>query len=408
MQKINFLVLGGGAREHAIAQKLSESSVLGKLYLADSNDGFCDLGDKIQYENYEDLAKKAVQKGVDILVVGPENPLCDGIADMFKRHDIGVIGVDKNWSRLESSKYFAKKFMEKHDIKTAKYKYIKDFAEIDSLSSPFVIKADGLCKGKGVAIVESLQAAKEVVCEYLNGKFGEASKSILVEEFLEGEEFSLMSLWDSKNLVSFLPARDFKRINADPLSPNTGGMGAFCPVKLTAAQSERLKEYEKRLWGALYAEKADFTGFIYSGLVWHDEDFYVLEYNVRLGDPETQAILTHLDSDLGEMFFSAIKQTLGEKFPEEKLRWKPGYSVSLVIAAETYPQSSSYGEKISNCPDKGIYFAGVKKEAGELFTNGGRILSVCVHGATAPCAFDEAKTIADGIEFKGKYYRTDL
>lgn len=410
MQKVNFLVFGGGAREHAIAQKLSESIYTDKLFLALHNDGFAHMGEVIDFNDYTDLAQKAVQKNVDILVVGPENPLCEGIADVFKKHGIKCIGVDKKWSELESSKCFAKKFMERHNIKTANYKVIVDYnqilkqVQIDSFfesDTPYVIKADGLCKGKGVRIAKSKLEAIKTIEEYLNGKFGEASKTVILEEFLDGDELSLMSLWDGKNLLSFLPARDFKRLNSDPSSPNTGGMGAFCPIILTSFQSQKLKDYEQKLKKALELELADFTGFIYSGLIWCRDDFYVLEYNVRLGDPETQAILTHLDSDLGEIFVKTIEK----KLDELNLKWKNNTSACLVIAADTYPEESSVGEKISGLPEKDIFFAGVKKCGNELQTNGGRILSIC---KTGELPFEEAKEIARKIEFKGRYFREDL
>lgn len=399
--KLNFLVLGSGAREHAIALKLSQSSLLNKLYLADANDGFCDLGEVVEYWDFEDLAQKSKSLNIDIAVVGPENPICEGIADALKKHGINCIGTNQKWSALESSKHFAKKFMQKHSIKTAKYQYIEDFSDVIVKAPPYVLKADGLCKGKGVSIVDDLGEAEKTVHAYLSGKFGDGSKSLLIEEFLEGEEFSLMSLWDGENLLSFLPARDFKKINNSPSAPNTGGMGAFCPTSLSNEQAVKLKEYENKLKIALLAENADFTGFVYSGLIWSKEDFYVLEYNVRLGDPETQAILTHLESDLGEVFKNAIDK----KLDQTNFRWKENTSACLVLAADTYPETPSLGEKISNIPDDKVYFAGVKKIGKDFYTNGGRILSVCVNSEKP---FEDAKEIAKNICFKGKYYREDL
>lgn len=405
--KKNFLVLGSGAREHAIADSLLKSNFLNKLFLASPNDGFASLGEEIVFSDYENLAKVSKKKGVDILVVGPEQPLCDGVTDIFKEKGIDVIGVDKKWSQLESSKYFAKRFLKKHGIKTANYLLIKDVegTDLTKFEPPFVIKADGLCKGKGVSLVFDEEDARETIKDYLNGKYGEASKIVLLEEFLSGEELSLMSLWDGVNLLSFLPARDFKRLNDKPESPNTGGMGAFCPVSLSVLQQERLAEYEKKLKKALASENADFTGFIYSGLIWHKEDYFVLEYNVRLGDPEAQAILMLLDSDLGEVFIKAVEG----KLDEISFKWAKDKAACLTIASQGYPFAPNDDKRITNIPinrdGAKVFFAGVKKKNNSLYSSGGRVLSVCALGE---CPFEKAVKIADMIDIETKYYREDL
>lgn len=403
----NFLVLGSGAREHAIADSLLKSNFLNKLFLASPNDGFAPLGEEIVFSDYENLAEISKKKGVDILVVGPEQPLCDGVTDIFKEKGIDVIGVDKKWSQLESSKYFAKRFLKKHGIKTADYLLIKGAEDIDlkRFAPPFVIKADGLCKGKGVSLVFDEEDSYETIEAYLSGKFDEASKTVLLEEFLSGEELSLMSLWDGGNLLSFLPARDFKRLSDKPDSPNTGGMGAVCPVRLSVLQQERLNEYEQKLKTALAAENADFTGFIYSGLVWHKDDYYVFEYNVRLGDPETQAILMVLDSDLGEVFIKAVEGKLNEI----SFEWLDDKAACLTFAAQGYPFAPKYGEIITNMPinrDRAkIFYAGVKKKENALYSSGGRVLSICALGDSP---FKKTVEIADMIDMVAKYYRSDL
>lgn len=409
--KLNFLVLGSGGREHAIAQKLLESKILDKLYLADANEGFSQLGENITYSDFEDLAKKSLELKIDILVVGPENPLCEGVVDVFKSFGIKCIGADKNWSRLESSKYFAKKFLEKHEIKTAKYDFIETYKYGETYPIPCVIKADGLCKGKGVKIVKTMPEAEKTVRKYLGGEFGEESKTLLVEEFLDGEELSLMSLWDGNNLVSLASARDFKRINADPDSANTGGMGAYCPVSLSEEQEKKLKTYEKTLENALKSEKADFTGFVYSGLIWNkkERDFYVLEYNMRLGDPETQALLTHLDCDSGSDFGEILFYTANRKLIEANIKWKPNTSACLVLAADTYPEKASCGAKITNILRQNtnveVYYSGVSKKDNDLYTNGGRILSICTNGENP---FEKLRKTAVEIQFEGKYFRSDI
>lgn len=411
----NFLVLGSGAREHAIADKLLQSKYLNKLFLADCNDGFAPLGEKIDYTDFENLATEALKRKVDILVAGPENPLCDGITDIFLKHNIKVIGVNKYWSQLEASKLFAKQFMQKHGIKTADYKVIKNSEDIKLFDTPYVIKADGLCKGKGVSVTWDKEKAVNLIKENLNGKFGNASKTVLTEEFIEGDELSLMSLWDGETLLSFLPARDFKRLNQNPDSPNTGGMGAFCPVILNEFQQKQLENYKNKLEKALKAENADFCGFIYSGLIWNtkEEDFYVLEYNVRLGDPETQAILNVLESDFGEILINALEK----KLSQTELKWSKNTAACLTVAAKGYPQKAEGGKKITNLPQNNeaakIYFAGVKKEQSYLYSNGGRVLSICTI-ESMPCdkaaanPFVKAVEIADSIEMEYKYYRKDL
>ena len=394
--KLNFLVYGSGAREHAIAKKLAESEFCNKLYLCGANDGFCELGVVLPEKN---ILESALLNHVDVLVVGPENPLCDGIVDEFSAAGISAIGVNKYWSQLESSKYFAKRFMKKHNIKTAKYEVVETFKKISA--APVVIKADGLCKGKGVYVAFDPKKAETVLSEFLDGKFGEASKRVLLEEYLSGEELSLISLWDGEHLLSFLPARDFKRKTADVDSLNTGGMGAYTPVKLSELQVKKLSDYEVSLKTALLQEGADFVGFIYSGLIWHDNDFYVLEYNVRMGDPETQALLFHMESDLGELFCMALQKRL-DKY---EFKWKQGSSACVVLAANSYPEGVSVGKKISCIPEKNIYFAGVKKDGDNFVTNGGRILSVCSCGDRP---FNSALKIAESICFEDKFYRKDL
>ncbi|MDD3436734.1 MAG: phosphoribosylamine--glycine ligase [Candidatus Gastranaerophilales bacterium] len=407
---MNVLVLGSGAREHAIADAIFKSKLLNKLYLADANDGFADIGEVISYENYEALAKKCVNLKINIAVIGPEEPLCEGIVDIFNKYKIPCIGVNKYFSQLESSKLFGKKFMKKYGIKTAKYHVIASEAKQSKniIKFPVAIKANGLCKGKGVVIAYDEKIAQETIKECLNGKFGEASKTILIEEFLQGEELSLISLWDGKSLLYFPPARDFKKLNSSVDAPNTGGMGAFCPVALTQEQEEKLGKYKQQLQNALKSEKADFVGFIYSGLIWAKEDWYVLEYNVRLGDPETQAILTHLKTD----FLFILKSALNKNLDKITLHYKNNYSACLVIACQGYPNDPKDGEKIviPASDEVKIFYAGVKKINNKLYSKGGRVLSLC---ANAPKPFAVGKyahltDFADKIEMKNKYYRRDL
>jgi len=408
---INVLVFGSGAREQAIADSISKSPMLGNLFLA--NPGFAKLGEVIEFSDYEDLAKKCVEAKINIAIIGPEEPLCEGIVDVFKAHNIPCIGVNKEYSKLEGSKIFGKKFLEKHKIKTAKYEVVtkQNLPNYDKLKYPIVIKADGLCGGKGVVMANNKAFAQKTVEEFLDGKFGESSKTILLEEFLQGEEISLTSLWDGKNLIHFAPARDFKKLNKSESAPNTGGMGAFCAVKLNDFHKKRLEEYKKQLQAALEKEKPDFVGFIYSGLILAQRDrtwdWNVLEYNVRLGDPEAQAILAHLKTD----FLKILQAALDQNLDKVKLEYNEDISACLVLACEGYPKAPRDGKKIT-LPEETyenfaikVFYAGVEECDGDLYSKGGRVLSLV---ATSQDPFWTLKKYAKEIEMENKYFRTDM
>jgi len=405
---INVLVFGSGAREQAIAEAVLRSPLLGKLFIAEA--GFAKLGEVIQFETYEDLAQKCVEKKIELAIFGPEKPLCEGVVDVFKKHNIDCIGVNKKYSQLESSKQYAKKFMKKHYIKTCGYTVVteKTLPNYDKLSYPIVIKADGLCQGKGVVIANNKVFAKKTITEFLAGKFGENSKTILLEEYLKGEEMSLMSLWDGKKLLNLHPSRDFKKLNKSPSAPNTGGMGAYSPVKISTLQKRKLEEYQAQLEKALLEEKADFRGFIYSGLIWVKKDlswnWQVLEYNVRLGDPEAQVTLAHLSSDFLELMLAAVKQKLDTFTPE----YNEGYSACLILACEGYPKEPKDGQPIyvPDSKDIKVFYSGVVKGAeGQLFSKGGRVLSLCMIGQKP---FPILKEFAQKIKMEHKYFRQDI
>lgn len=416
---INVLVFGAGAREQAIAEAVlrsshGESRLLGKLFLAEPC--FAKHSEVIEFDGYEDLAQKCVEKKIELAIFGPEKPLCDGVVDIFKSHGINCIGVNKEWSKLESSKLFGKKFMEKHGIKTAKYSVVteKSLPNYDKLNYPIVIKADGLCGGKGVVIANNKAFAEKTITDFLGGKFGENSKTILLEEYLQGEELSLMSLWDGKTLLNFAPSRDFKKLNKSPSAPNTGGMGAFCPVKLNSFMQNKLEEYQQKLEKALKSEKADFVGFIYSGLIWSKDNWQVLEYNVRLGDPEAQVTLEHLETDFLTVLNSAVKQDLDKVV----LKYNSGYSACLILACQGYPKDLEYqkvGEKIyipepnMKTRDIKVFYAGVEKdENGQLFSKGGRVLSLCTTALNTSLTFPILKEFANSIKMEHKYFRQDI
>ncbi len=463
--KKNVLLFGGGAREHAIAQRLATSPYLNHLYLAKPNDGFKNLGENIEFTNYFDLLNMAIDRNIDLLVIGPENPLCEGIVDIFSAKGIKCIGANKNWAKLEGSKIFAKKFMTKYGIKTADYKAVhskdaiksallyfknkKSFAKknyqfSETLKAP-VIKADGLALGKGVYLPKNFDDARKAAKEFIDGKFGDASHRILIEERLFGKEISVMSLWDGQTLTSFPPACDYKRLLNDNKGENTGGMGSFAPSKITSKEKMLLADYLKQLENALKAEHADFCGVIYSGLMLANNDIYVLEYNIRFGDPEIQSLLELLDNDLLDIFIKMSEKRLNEA----QLTFGRKTAYCVVLASEGYPINPKKGALISgldtviknNCK---LYFAGVKnttskndynlpeceghnkknsdtdltikkrlqnniqtgyKFDGKLVSNGGRVLSIVKSGKNA---LNDIYKTAQEIKFAGKIYRRDI
>ncbi len=431
--KKNVLLYGGGAREHALAQKLLESPFLNKLYLANPGDGFKHLGKTVEFTNFSDLAKKARLLNIDLMVVGPENPLFEGITDTFKKENIKVIGADKKWAKLEGSKSYAKTFMLKNGIKTADYRILEDKNKIEEsffyfkekYKTPPVIKADGAALGKGVYLPENFNEAKtEAVC-FLDGKFGEASKKIVLEERLYGKEISLLSFWDGKNLASFPPAADYKRLKDNNIGPNTGGMGAIAPAKISKKEHAEIEEYKNTLKTALLKEKADFQGIIYSGLILTKNGVYVLEYNMRFGDPECQVLLELMENDLLYIFIKMGAQKLDEidlKFSKKK-------AYCVVLASDGYPESPKKGAVIKNLDSAKkngckIYFAGVKTalnkgcaKEGQIknkiqnqcfITNGGRVLSIVKSAQNGKSALNKIYKTADSIMFDNKIYRKDI
>lgn len=390
----NVLVYGNGGREHAICESILKSKHLKNLFTTSNSFGYKNV---INAKDYDEFVQHCKESDIDFVIIGPEAPICDGLADILHNANIRCIAVDKYFSIIEASKLFAKKFMERHGIKTAKYFRIAGVNEY-----PTVIKADGLCKGKGVKAVSSKEEAETFVA-YLKSTFPSSTNIIFAEEFLEGEEISVMSLFDGKNLLNFPPARDFKRLNSDENSPNTGGMGAYCPVKLSEEQNFKLEKYLQKLNRALLYESAKFTGFIYSGLIWAKNDWHVLEYNVRLGDPETQAILNYLETDFLEIMIAA----LDKKLDKVSLQFKEGISGCLTIAAKGYPDNPICDDLIEYNPDSEvkIYNAGVKIKNGKMYSNGGRVLSLCTCSASP---FPKLKEFAEKIKMENKFYRNDI
>lgn len=414
MEKINVLVYGSGGREHALAWKIAQSQYLNKLFLALPNDGFKNLGEEIIFSDFEDLAKKCVELEINLAVIGPEDPLSKGIIDVLTANAIKCIGANKKWAQLESSKKYAKEFMAQNGIPTAKYLVVNSKDEINNVlaqfSKPPVLKADGLAAGKGVHLSKDFDEAKQVLEEFLGGKYGEASTSVVVEEFLEGEELSLISIFDGQTLLPLETARDYKRLLDGQKGPNTGGMGAYCPVELTSVQKNDLKNYIAKLETALRTEKADFVGIVYSGLMLTKDGIKVLEYNMRFGDPETQPLMYHLDSDILEIFIKASEK----KLHEVKTEWKSGTTIAVVVAADGYPEAPKKGCGINGLPEAcsnnetHVFYAGVKKDGAKLFSNGGRVLAICANGNDSEKVRDKIYKTIDEIDFADKIYRKDI
>ena len=377
---LNIWVVGNGAREQAI-KTACEKSKLSKSV-------------KLIEENCLELLSE-VSQIPDLVILGPEQPICDGLVDEFTARGIKCIGVNKKFSQLESSKLFAKKFIVNHGIKCAK------LLPIESNDFPQVMKFDGLCKGKGVKVLYN-NDEKNVFARKFTGM------RYFIEEYLEGEEISVMSYLYNGRLINFRPARDFKRLSAAKDAPNTGGMGAYTPVNLTDEQQIKLQIYLEKLVKSLLTEGADFNGFIYSGLIWTRGDWYVLEYNVRLGDPECQAVLSLLDSDLMDILEACVDGTLDQL----DIQWKDQAACCLVLASGGYPLSYQKGYPISGLTEAGetatVFHAGTARKDGQIVTSGGRVLGVTALGKDLDGAIDNAYAAASHISFTDMHFRTDI
>ncbi|MCL2133062.1 MAG: phosphoribosylamine--glycine ligase [Bacteroidales bacterium] len=415
------LLLGSGGREHAIAWKLSQSPLLSKLYIAPGNPGTALLGENINISvnDFEALKQLALDKGIDMLVVGPEEPLVNGITDFFngdpQLQNIVVIGPAKRGAQLEGSKDYAKAFMRKYHIPTARYQSFtvdtieKGYAFLECLKAPYVLKADGLAAGKGVLIINDLSEAQVQLHEMLNGKFGKAGNKVVIEEYLKGIELSVFVFTDGENYKIFPEAKDYKRIGAGDTGPNTGGMGSVSPVPF--ADEVFMQKVENRIVAptikGLQNENIRYQGFIFIGLMNVEGEPYVIEYNVRLGDPETQSVLMRLDSDLLELFASLADNTLNEK----ECRISPQTALTVVCTAKGYPDNYEKGKIITGLelPLSGkIFYAGTAMQDNNIVTSGGRVLAAASLGNT----IEEAQTISyqtvAAIHYEGKYFRADI
>ncbi len=412
------LLIGSGGREHAIAWALSRSPHVTKIYNNSANAGILSLAEFVNQSTLEGLATFAEKEGIDLTVVGPEQPLVDGIVDIFEARGLKVFGPCKAAAELEGSKIFAKEFMVKHQIPTARSESHFDLeSAISSIKSarlgyPLVIKADGLAAGKGVVIAENETIAMETIQSFMgNQKLGAAGNKVLFEECLIGREISLLVIADGKDFVALPVAQDHKRAFDNDEGPNTGGMGVFSAPGLIdeVLEAQILKEIVAPSLAATKAEGFAFKGVLFIGLMLTAAGPKVLEYNVRFGDPETQAVLKRLDSDLFELLYAAAAGNLSTINPV----WSQDSTCCVVMASAGYPESYEKGKIISglneNFPEVTIFHAGTERnDSGAIVTNGGRVLGVTARGRDLNSAVDLAYRAVAGISFEGAFTRSDI
>ncbi|CVH76888.1 Phosphoribosylamine--glycine ligase [Clostridiales bacterium CHKCI006] len=411
------LVIGSGGREHAIAYKLSSSPQVDQLFAMPGNPGMAEIATLVEgsVEDLDGILKFVEQKKIDLTVIGPEVPLCMGLADLLEDHGHMVFGPRQQAAKLEGSKAFSKHFMAKHHIPTARYEEVNDYQEalnaLEHFDYPVVVKADGLAAGKGVVICEDASQAKTALKEMMvDGIMDGAGRKVVLEEFLEGFECSLLCFVDGKTILPMVSAKDHKQIYDGNQGPNTGGMGSVSPNPFLPEGIEQKLETKilQPFLKGLQEDGLDYRGVVFIGLmIDRQNEPKVLEFNVRFGDPETQSILLRLDTDLCEVMVACAKRTLDQI----TLKWKEETVACLVLASSGYPGSYPKGLTISDLErvqDVIVFHAGTKKVEDELQTNGGRVLNICAYGKDLEEARAKVYQAAEVIDFEGKYYRHDI
>ena len=413
------LVIGGGGREHTLVWKLAQSKKVTKLYAAPGNPGMKDLAECVDLDiaDLDGLADWAEKHAIDLTVVGPEAPLVTGIVDVFKARGLTIFGPSAKAAEIEGSKIFSKELMEKYGVPTAFFKVCDNLADakafVEEKGAPIVIKADGLAAGKGVVVAMTKDEALAALDEMMGAhKFGSAGNRVVIEEFMEGEEASLLAFTDGKTIVPMLAAQDHKRVNDGDQGPNTGGMGAYCPapVMTDALKEKTVKEVLRPIVDALAKEGRPYSGCLYAGLMIKGDSVKVVEFNARFGDPETQVVLPLLKSDLAEIMLACANGTLTPDLVE----WSNKAAVCVVMASGGYPASYKKGIpitglKAANAMDDVVVFhAGTREEDGKILTNGGRVLGVTAVADDIPSAQQKAYDAVDKIHFDGAHYRQDI